>query len=105
MIEAPPGKLLVDEVIAYNTGRSFTVKKGQYIRVIVRSTVDFVAFNLDNLKERFSQARTKSNQAKLFITIGRCPLLQTQQCYVDRRGGCLARVPRHAEGDVRPQAP
>ena len=70
MIEAPPGKLLVDEVIAYNTGRSFTLKKGQYIRVIGRSTVDFVAFNLDNLKERFSQARTKTNQAKLFITKG-----------------------------------
>ena len=70
MIEAPPGKLLEDEVIPYNTGRSFTVKKGQYARVIGRRTVDFVVFNLDNLSERFSQARTKSNQAKLFITKG-----------------------------------
>ena len=70
MIEAPPGKLLEDAVILYNTGRSFTVKKGQYARVIGRKTVDFVAFNLNNLSERFSQARTKTNQAKLFITKG-----------------------------------
>ena len=70
MIEAPPGNLLEDAVIPYNTGRSFTVKKGQHARVIGRKTVDFVVFNLNNLSERFSQARTKTNQAKLFITKG-----------------------------------
>ena len=70
MIEAPQGNLLIDDVIPYNTGRAYTLKKGQYIRIIGRSTVDFVAFNLDNLSERFDQARTKSNQTKIFLTKG-----------------------------------
>ena len=70
MVEAPQGKLLVEDVIPYNTGRAYSVKKGQYIRVIGRTTVDFVAFSLDNLTERFDQSRTKPNQAKIFITKG-----------------------------------
>ncbi len=70
MTAAPQGEVLVDLHIPYNTGGSATVNKGQFVRVIGRRTVDFVAFNLDNLRERFSQARTKANQAKLFITKG-----------------------------------
>ena len=53
-----------------NSGRAFTVMKGQCIRVAGRSVVDFVAFNLHDLTERFDQARTKTNQAKLFISTG-----------------------------------
>ena len=70
MIDAPQGTVLVDEVIPYNTGRSYTVKKGQHIRVIGKTTVDLVVFNLDNLRERFDQGRTRSNQAKIFISKG-----------------------------------
>jgi len=47
-----------------NSGRAFTVRKGQCIRVAGRSIVDFVAFNLHDLTERFDQARTKTNQCK-----------------------------------------
>ena len=32
--------------------------------------MDFVAFNLANVRERFDQARTKTNQAKIFISTG-----------------------------------
>lgn len=53
-----------------NSGRSFEVKKGQRIRVAGKSIVDFVAFNLHDLSERFDQARTKTNQAKIFISTG-----------------------------------
>ncbi|MBI4483190.1 MAG: urea carboxylase-associated family protein [Acidobacteria bacterium] len=56
--------------LSYNTGRSFQVKQGQVVRVTGTATVDFVAFNLHNLKERFDQARTKTNQGKIFITTG-----------------------------------
>lgn len=70
MIERPPANMLVDDVIPYNTGRAYILKKGQLIRIIGRSTVDFVAFNLHNLNERFDQSRTKSNQAKIFISRG-----------------------------------
>ena len=63
-------KTLQVEVIPYNSGKAFIVKKGQRIRVAGKSIVDFVAFNLNNLKERFDQARTKSNQAKIFISTG-----------------------------------
>ena len=57
-------------VIPKNSGRAFVVKKGRRIRVEGKSIVDFVAFNLNNLKERFDQARTKTNQAKVFISTG-----------------------------------
>lgn len=63
-------KLTQEVVIARNTGRAFILKRGQHIRVIGESTADFVAFNLDNLRERFDQARTKVEQRKIFLSIG-----------------------------------
>lgn len=66
-------KILVDHVIPASpdgAGAAFELKKGQFIRVIARSTVDFVIFNLHNLQERFDQARTKTNQLKIFLTAG-----------------------------------
>lgn len=62
--------VIEDVIVPYNTGRSFIVKKGQRIRVIAESTVDFVVFNYDNLWERFDQARTKANQCKVYISTG-----------------------------------
>ena len=62
---------IADEVtIPINSGKSFTVKKGERICVLGESIVDFVVFNLDNLKERFDQARTKANQGKIYISTG-----------------------------------
>jgi len=62
--------VIEDVTVAKNTGRSFIVKKGQRIRVSAESTVDFVVFNLDNLSERFDQARTKANHGKVYISTG-----------------------------------
>ncbi len=61
---------LVSVGVPKNSGRAFTIKKGQRLRVAGRTVVDFVAFNLNDLRERFDQARTKTNQAKIFISIG-----------------------------------
>ena len=63
-------KVLEDKVVAANTGAAFTVKKGEHIRIYGRSIVDTVVFNLDNLRERFDQARTKANQGKIYISTG-----------------------------------
>ncbi len=63
-------RLIQDVVIAKNTGRIFILKKGQHIRVIGESTADFVPFNLDNLRERFDQARTKMDHLKIFLSTG-----------------------------------
>jgi len=63
-------KSIEDRIIPKNTGKSFIVKKGQHIRVSAESIVDFVVFNLDNLRERFDQARTKANQGKVYIATG-----------------------------------
>ncbi|MGH7766259.1 MAG: DUF1989 domain-containing protein [Candidatus Binatia bacterium] len=62
--------MLESVVVPKNSGRSFVVKKGQILRVAGRTVVDFVAFNLHNLRERFDQARTKTNQVKIFISKG-----------------------------------
>ena len=61
---------LQSEIVPRNSGRAFVVKKGQRLRVAGRTVVDFVAFNLANLRERFDQARTKTNQAKIFVSAG-----------------------------------
>lgn len=63
-------KVLQSVVVPKNSGKSFVVKKGQILRVAGRTVVDFVAFNLHNLRERFDQARTKTNQVKIFISTG-----------------------------------
>ena len=62
--------VIEDVVMPRNSGKSFMVKRGQRIRISAESIVDFVVFNLDNLRERFDQARTKANQRKIFISTG-----------------------------------
>src|ERR1041384_3998535 len=62
--------LIRREVVPKNSGAAFEIKKGQRLRIAGRSIVDFVAFNLHDLSERFDQARTKTNQAKIFISTG-----------------------------------
>ena len=56
--------------LAKNSGGAFELRAGECARVIGRSVVDLVAFNLDDTRERFDQARTKSNQAKIFLSTG-----------------------------------
>ena len=58
------------QVVLKNSGAAFELKKGQRLRIAGTSIVDFVAFNLHDLAERFDQARTKTNQAKIFISTG-----------------------------------
>jgi uncharacterized protein YcgI (DUF1989 family) len=58
------------EIVPKNSGAAFAVKRGQRLRIAGVSIVDFVAFNLHDLTERFDQARTKTNQAKIFISTG-----------------------------------
>jgi len=53
-----------------NTGRAAVLHRGQAVRIAGRTTADFVAFNLNNLRERFDQARTKTNQNTLYVTRG-----------------------------------
>jgi len=56
--------------IKSNTGKAFECFKGQRVKVEGTTIVDFVAFNLHDLSERFDQARTKANQGKIFISTG-----------------------------------
>jgi uncharacterized protein len=62
--------ILKIKVVPKNSGAAFDVKQGQRLRVAGKSIVDFVAFSLSDLAERFDQARTKTNQVKIFITTG-----------------------------------
>ena len=48
-------KLLESLSVPKNTGRAVSLRKGQHSRIIAESIVDFIAYNLDNLKERFEQ--------------------------------------------------
>jgi uncharacterized protein YcgI (DUF1989 family) len=62
--------ILKSQVVPKNSGAAFEIKKGQRLRIAARSIVDFVAFNLHDLTERFDQARTKTNQVKIFVSTG-----------------------------------
>jgi len=63
-------KKLREETVPYNTGWAAELKQGQIIRIRGTTTVDFVAFRLQNLRERFDQARTKVYNMKIFISTG-----------------------------------
>ena len=63
-------KTVVDAHVLHNTGWSGEMKTGQVIRITATTTVDFVCFRQQNLRERFDQARTKVYNMKLFITTG-----------------------------------
>jgi uncharacterized protein YcgI (DUF1989 family) len=63
-------KTFVEVHIPHNTGWSAELKKGQIIRITATATVDFVFFKLQNLRERFDQARTKVYNMTLFVTAG-----------------------------------
>ena len=66
-------KILKEQEIPARSGGAWVVKKGQHIRVIEvkgGQIGDFVCFNANNLRERFSQARTKANQGKFLISTG-----------------------------------
>jgi hypothetical protein len=70
ILNSEHSKLVRDEVIEKNSGKAFKVNRNQRIRIIGKTVVDFVAFNINDLSERFDQARTKSNQNKIYITKG-----------------------------------
>jgi uncharacterized protein YcgI (DUF1989 family) len=62
--------ILRSSVVPKNSGAAFELIKGQRLRIAGKSIVDFVAFNLNDFNERFDQARTKTNQVKIFISTG-----------------------------------
>ncbi|RZU30974.1 DUF1989 domain-containing protein [Blastococcus saxobsidens] len=57
-------------VVPRNTGWSTSVPAGRSIRVRGWTIVDFVVFDAHDLRHRFDQARTKTNQNTLFVTAG-----------------------------------
>ncbi len=63
-------KKLREETVPHNTGWAAELQKGQVICITATTTVDFVAFDLQNLRERFDQARTKVYNMKIFISAG-----------------------------------
>jgi uncharacterized protein YcgI (DUF1989 family) len=62
-----------EKLIPPRQGAALTVEKGRYLKVIDvegGQIVDFVVINANNYSDRFSQARTKANQGKIFISTG-----------------------------------
>lgn len=63
-------KEILEKTVPPNTGWAGDLKKSQLIRITGTTTVDFVAFDRHNLRERFDQARTKVYNTKIFISTG-----------------------------------
>lgn len=66
-------KVLQEDALPGRGGGAWTVKAGQFIRVIDvdgGAIGDFVCWDANNIRDRLSQARTKANQGKIMLTIG-----------------------------------
>ncbi len=63
-------KVLSETTIPHNTGWSGEVSRGRVIRLTAMTTIDFIAFEKANIRERFDQARTKVYNKKIFISTG-----------------------------------
>jgi uncharacterized protein YcgI (DUF1989 family) len=63
-------KKIFEAHVPHNSGWSAQMNSGQIIRIIATTTVDFVCFRQQNLRERFDQARTKVYNMKLFLRAG-----------------------------------
>jgi uncharacterized protein YcgI (DUF1989 family) len=59
-----------EELVAANTGWAGEMRKGQVLRITATTIVDFVCFDLHNLRERFDQARTKVYNKNLYVSTG-----------------------------------
>ena len=65
--------LLREELVPAREGRAWVVKRGERIRFVDvegGQIGDLVVFNADNIRERFNQSRTRSNQGKFLISTG-----------------------------------
>jgi uncharacterized protein YcgI (DUF1989 family) len=59
-----------EQVVAANSGWAGEVERGQHFGVRGHSIVDLVVFDARDVRERFDQARTKTNQNSLYVTTG-----------------------------------
>ncbi len=62
--------IITEAVAPPNTGWAGHVKQGQVLRLTAMTIIDFVAFNGDDVRERFDQARTKVYNMKIWISRG-----------------------------------
>ena len=62
--------VIFEHTIPRNTGWSRDIGGGQVLRITATTTVDFIAFEKANIRERFDQARTKVYNKKIFISTG-----------------------------------
>ncbi len=62
---------VVEEIIIpANSGRAVTIPQGWRLQVYGTTIADFVAFDRQNLRERFDQARTKTYNSSIYATKG-----------------------------------
>lgn len=62
----PKRKVILDKIIPPKTSLAFVLKKGQHIRITDvegKQVGDFIIFNEENLKEKFSQRITRGRKA------------------------------------------
>jgi uncharacterized protein YcgI (DUF1989 family) len=63
-------KVLREDVVPANSGWAQPVATGQVLRLTAMTIIDFVAFNADDLGERFDQARTRVYNLNIYLTAG-----------------------------------
>jgi urea carboxylase-associated protein 1 len=70
---APPGRILLDEVVPARASWSGVVRAGQTLRIVDlggNQAVDCLLYNAHDPVERYSAADTVAEQANIFLTAG-----------------------------------
>ena len=63
-------KIIRDDFVPANSGWGSELQKGQVLRLTAMTIIDFVCVSAHNLRERFDQALTKTNNGKIYISTG-----------------------------------
>ncbi len=62
--------IITEYIAAPNTGWAGHMKQGQVLRLTAQTIIDFVAFNSNDMAERFDQARTRVYNLNIYLTEG-----------------------------------
>lgn len=70
-------RIVKSEVAPRNSGWGSTIRRGQILRLTARTIIDFVAFDLDDPRDAFDQARTKEASGCIYLKRGHVMMSRT----------------------------
>ena len=70
-------QVVSEQIVPRNSGWSSAMQRGQLLRLMARTIIDFVAFDRHDFTEAFDQARTKEATGSIYLQRGHVLLSRT----------------------------